>query len=343
MTESTSFTVEEIASWFGGTVEGNASQAITGLSDLESAQSDQVSFLGNSKYVKAASASEAGVIIVDDDYQPLQEKPQNLIRTEKPSAAFAIVIEKFIPARAKPEPGISPQADVAKSATIDPTASIGPHVTIEAGATIGARTRIDAGCVIGKDVTVGEECHLYPRVSVLERCLLGNRVILYAGCVIGSDGFGYEFENGRHQKILQVGIVQLDDDVEVGANTTIDRGRFDRTWIKEGTKIDNLVQIAHNVTMGPHAIIVAQNGIAGSTKLGAYVVMGGQSATVGHVEVADQVSITAWTAVTKDITKPGVYRGGPAKPMRESMKIEALTHRLPELYERLKKLEAASE
>jgi UDP-3-O-[3-hydroxymyristoyl] glucosamine N-acyltransferase len=331
------YTVAEIATWVDGQVEGRADDHISGPSDLDSASSEHISFLGNSRYLKAALASQAGAILVPRDYR--ESSKGSLIRVDNPSEAFATVVARMTPPEPVRTSGIHPSAVISGDASVSPSAHIGAQVTIESGASIGEDTIVEAGCYIGHDVQIGADCHLHPNATVLRRTQIGSRVILFSGCVIGSDGFGYEFKEGRHQKIPQVGYVRIDDDVEIGAGTTIDRGRFDKTWIKEGSKIDNLVQIAHNVSIGPHAIIVAQNGISGSSHLGAYVTMGGQSAVVGHVQVGDQVTITAWTAVTKDITEPGIYRGGPAKPMRESMKIEALTQRLPELYKRLKALE----
>jgi len=310
---------------------------ITGINDLGRAEPGQLSFLGNSRYAKAASTTRASGILVPRDFtSPL---PCAAIRVDNPSAAFARVVEAFSPPPVTWVPGIHPSAVVDPSARVGAEVHIGPHAVVEAGAVLGDRVHLGAGAYVGHEARIGEDCFLHPRAVVRERCLLGCRVILHAGAVIGSDGFGYDFQGGKYVKIPQVGFVQIDDDCEIGANTTIDRGRFDKTWIQEGCKIDNLVMIAHNVVVGKHTVIVAQVGISGSSSLGAYNTVAGQSALVGHVKTADRVTITAWTAVTKDITAPGVYRGGPAKPMRESMEIEALTQRLPELYQRLRALE----
>jgi len=267
------------------------------------------------------------------------ERPCAIIRVDNPSAAFARVIALFSPDPIAWTAGIHPTAVVDPTACLGEGVCLGPHVTVEAGVRLGDRVHVGAGCYVGPEVVIGDDAFLYPRAIVRERCLLGKRVILHSGAVIGSDGFGYEFQDGKYTKIPQVGFVQIDDDCEIGANTTIDRGRFDKTWIQEGCKIDNLVMIAHNVVIGKHTVVVAQVGISGSSTLGAYNTVAGQSALVGHVKTVDRVTITAWTAVTKDITEPGVYRGGPAKPVRESMEIEALTQRLPELVKRLRDLE----
>jgi UDP-3-O-[3-hydroxymyristoyl] glucosamine N-acyltransferase len=327
----------ELAQLVQGQLSGNAELEIAGVNDLGRAEADQISFLGNPRYIKQALQSKAGAILV-----PLQAEgqfPNALIRVENPSAAFAKIAALFTPAPVTWPEGIHPTAVIAPGVKLGRDVQIGPQVTVEEGVELGDRVHLGAGSYVGHDSVIGAESFIYPNVTIRERSRIGQRVILHAGVVIGSDGFGYEFQGGRFEKVPQTGYVQLDDDVEVGANSTIDRGRFDKTWIKRGTKIDNLVIVAHNVVVGEHSILVAQAGIAGSATLGNYNTVGGQSAVVGHVKVADKVSITAWTAVTKDIHQPGIYRGGPAKPMRESMEIEALTQRLPEIYERLKALE----
>jgi UDP-3-O-[3-hydroxymyristoyl] glucosamine N-acyltransferase len=221
--------------------------------------------------------------------------------------------------------------------------SIQAHAVLEPGVRVGARTVIGAGVYLGHESCVGDDAWLYPNVVIRERSRLGNRVVIHSGTVVGSDGFGYETQKGRHVKIPQVGYVQIDDDVEIGANVAIDRGRFDRTWIQEGTKIDNLVQIAHNVTVGKHCFLVALSGIAGSTSLGNYVTLAGQSGIAGHLHIGDQVIIGAQSAVAKDAPPKIILSGRHAKPLREALKIEALTNRLPELLERIRQLEAKLE
>ncbi|MFH1067639.1 MAG: UDP-3-O-(3-hydroxymyristoyl)glucosamine N-acyltransferase, partial [bacterium] len=195
------------------------------------------------------------------------------------------------------------------------------------------------GCVIGHGVKMDDDCFLHSRVTVAERSVLGKRVILHSGVVIGSDGFGYEFVKGHYEKIPQTGYAQIDDDVEIGANTTVDRGRFGKTWIQEGVKIDNLVMIAHNVVVGKHTVIVAQTGLAGSVHCGAYVTIAGQVGTVGHIRIGDRATITGKVGVSKDCEAGQIYSGHRARPVREVMKIEALTQRLPELFDRVKELE----
>ncbi|MDR2462943.1 MAG: UDP-3-O-(3-hydroxymyristoyl)glucosamine N-acyltransferase [Verrucomicrobiales bacterium] len=327
----------EIAMLVGGELAGDPNLAISGINDLARATAGQISFLGNSRYAQAAKNSNAGAILVPADSD--LSLPAAQIRVKNPSAAFAMVFTLFAPDPIQWETGVHPAACVSPSAKLGADVHIGPGAVIEADADIGDGAHIGAHGYVGHETVIGSGTFLYPNVTIRERSVIGRRVIIHSGAVIGADGFGYEFHNGRHVKVPQLGYVQIDDDVEIGANTTIDRGRFDKTWIQEGCKIDNLVMIAHNVVVGAHSIIVAQCGISGSTTIGKYVTIAGQSAVVGHIKVADQVTVTGWTAVTKDIPKSGVYRGAPAKPMKESMRIEALTMKLPELYERLQALE----
>jgi UDP-3-O-[3-hydroxymyristoyl] glucosamine N-acyltransferase len=338
MNSDLTLTLREVTSKVQGALTGDATRRVSGVNDLTNAASDEISFLAHPKYEKQARSSKAAAILIPSGSE-VSGIDVPFIEVADPSSAFGILVEHFIPSSSPWTPGIHPTAVVSDAAVIAESSFVGPGCIVEAGVHIDASTYVSPGCFIGTDTIIGSDCFFHPNVTIRERSRLGSHVILQPGVVIGSDGFGYELKEGEHKKIPQVGYVQLDDNVEVGANSTIDRGRFGKTWIKEGTKIDNLVMVAHNVSIGPRAIIVAQCGISGSSHLGAYVTMAGQSAVVGHVNVADQVTLTAWTAVTKDIPEKGVYRGGPARPMRESMKIEALTMRLPELYQRIRDLE----
>ncbi|MDR1191791.1 MAG: UDP-3-O-(3-hydroxymyristoyl)glucosamine N-acyltransferase [Verrucomicrobiales bacterium] len=331
------YNLGEIAALVGGELSGDAAFIVSGVNDLANATAAQISFLGNSRYLHAAKNSKAGAILVPADGELSLSAAQ--IRVKNPSAAFAKVFTLFAPEPIQWEAGVHPSARVSPSARLGADVHVGPGAVIEAGADIGAGAHLGANVYVGHESVVGSGTFLHPNVTIRERSVIGSRVIIHSGAVIGADGFGYEFHDGRHVKVPQLGYVQIDDDVEIGANTSIDRGRFDKTWIQEGCKIDNLVMIAHNVTVGAHSIIVAQCGISGSSTIGKHVTIAGQSAVVGHIKVADQVTVTGWTAVTKDIAKSGVYRGAPAKPMKESMRIEALTMKLPEIYERLQALE----
>jgi UDP-3-O-[3-hydroxymyristoyl] glucosamine N-acyltransferase len=328
----------------GGEVLGDgATTVITGIGDLRSAQPDQVSFLGNPKYEQDAVASKAAAILVSPKDAPRFAFTRIVV--ESPSAAFGKISALFAPPPLRDESGVHPTAVVAPDAVLGEGISVGPHAVISAGVRIGARCVIGANSFIGEQTIIGDDTRIHPLVTVRERGIIGARVILHSGAVIGSDGFGYDFDpkTGRHVKIAHTGYVQLDNDVEIGANTTIDRGRFGRTHIAEGAKIDNLVQIAHNVTVGAHSVVVAQTGISGSTSLGRYVTLAGQVGLAGHLKVGDRATITAQSGLNKDVPAGAVLAGHHALPIRESLKLEALTRKLPEIVERLKALEAKLE
>jgi UDP-3-O-[3-hydroxymyristoyl] glucosamine N-acyltransferase len=240
-------------------------------------------------------------------------------------------------------PGIHPAAVVHHSAEIDRTACIHPCAVIEPGAKIGARSSIGAHAFIGRRSHVGEDCVIHPNAVLREGTIVGSRVIIHSGAVIGSDGFGFRFAEGRHHKVAHTGHVQIDDDVEVGACTTIDRARFGRTWIQAGTKIDNLVQIAHNVIIGPHCLVCAQTGISGSARLGKHVTLAGQVGVVGHIEIADEVLVTAKSGVSKDATKGQQLMGTYGIPLKEARELVAHYHRLPKTAAKIKSLESEVE
>ena len=333
-------TVRSLADHVGGVIAGDgADRVVTGINDLRSAQTDQVSFLGNSKYEPQALASKAAAILVS----PRDSDRFSFTRivVESPSAAFGKISALFAPPPIRDEPGIHPTAVVAADVVVGEGVSIAAHAVISAGVRLGAGCVIGASSFVGEQTAIGENTRLYPLVVIRERSVIGARVIIHSGAVIGSDGFGYDFDpkTGRHVKIAHTGYVQIDNDVEIGANTTIDRGRFGRTHIGEGAKIDNLVQIAHNVTIGAHSIVVAQTGISGSTSLGKYVTLAGQVGLAGHLTVGDKATITAQSGLNKDVPAGAVLAGHHAIPIRESLKLEALTRRLPELLERLKAVE----
>ncbi len=263
----------------------------------------------------------------------------HLITVDNPSASFSALIDYFQRASQPFVPGVSAGAHLAEDVELDPTAvSIAPGVVIESGAHIGNGTTISAGCVIGQNVTIGEDCLLHPNVTIREACRLGNRVIIQPGAVIGSDGYGFEFVDGRHQKVPQVGIVEIHDDVEIGANSCIDRARFGSTVIGEGTKIDNLVQVAHNVHTGKHCLLVGQCGIAGSTTLGNLVTIAAQTGVGGHLKLGDQVVVTAQGGVLKNLPEAGVYMGKPARPIAREQKKMAALARVPKLLEQVREM-----
>ncbi len=311
------------------------------MAALDAAGPGDVSFLGNERYHGQFLQTLAGAVIV-----PQGEKggppAAALIAVENPTLAFSVVVRHFVAEARCFTAGVSPAAFVDPDAVMDPArVRLHPGAVVMAGARIGNGTELGPNCVVGEGAVIGDDCHLMANVSVRERCILGNRVILQPGCVIGSDGFGYELVGGRHAKIDQVGIVEIGDDVEIGANTTIDRARFGKTVIGEGTKIDNLVQIGHNCVIGRHCLIVALAGISGSTRLGDYVTVAGQVGMAGHVTVGDKATLGARAGVTSNLPGGAVYAGNPAQPFRDEMKQRANTRRLPKLIERVKALEEA--
>lgn len=332
-------TVSDLAALVGGQFasEGDGSLRIRGLAALDDAGPEDLTFFGNAKYLPLLKASRAAAALVPVDFT--EEIPPLAIRVGNPSLAFAQAMEKFAPALIEFPPGVHPTAVIGEGALVAEGASIQPYVVIESGAQIGANTVIEAHCYVGHDAVIGRNCRITPRVTIGARCRVGDRVILHSGVVLGSDGFGFELSQGRHVKIPQIGIVQIDDDVEIGANTTVDRARFGRTWIQEGTKIDNQVQIAHNVVIGRHSLIIAQTGIAGSAKIGNHVTIAGQVGIVGHVHVGDHAVVAAKSGISKNLAAGEAVWGSPSQPMKEAKEQIVLVRRLPKMLERLKIIE----
>ncbi len=332
-------TVSELAALVGGQLASGAdgSVRITGAAAVSEAVPGEVTFFGNPKYLPQFRATKATAALVPrdfaDDVAPL------CIRCENPTLAFTKVVERFVPPPVRFAPGVHPSAVVAPGAKLGEGVSVQPCAVIEEGAFIGAGTVIGANSYVGHDVEIGGDCLIHPHVTIGFRCKIGSRVILHSGVVLGGDGFGFEFQNGRHVKIPQVGIVQIDDDVEIGANSSVDRARFGRTWIGEGTKIDNLVQIAHNVVIGKHCILCSFVGISGSTKLGNYVTLAGQVGTVGHVEIGDRVVVGAQSGVSRNLESGQTYMGSPAINGHEYKKQIAQIHTLQKLRARVAHLE----
>lgn len=333
-------TLQQLAELTGGRlVKGDPVAVISGFSSIQEATAGEVTFLGNARYAGLLSRSRASAVLAGPEFDTASTS-MAVIECENPTLAFEGVVKTFGPAPRVFPPSIHPSAVIAEDVVMDRTSvHIGPNVVIEAGVRIGDGCVLHAGSFIGAGVTLGEGCVIHVNAVVKDRCILGDRVILHAGSVVGSDGFGYQLADGRHKKIEQVGIVQIDDDVEIGSCTTIDRARFGRTWIGEGSKIDNLVQIGHNVTVGKHSIIVAQTGISGSTRVGTHTTLAGQVGVAGHLVIGDNVLLMAKSGVTKSITEPGLYTGFPARPAMEGRKILALSTQLPELVVRIRELE----
>jgi UDP-3-O-[3-hydroxymyristoyl] glucosamine N-acyltransferase len=325
----------DLASDLGAEVVGNGDLEICGVRPLDTAEAEHLSFLHNPKYVKEAQSSAAGAILVADS-KMLPER--TLLVCPEPYLALARALEIFHPV-VHPEPGVHPSAVVADTASVGEGASIGPLASVADGATLGDRSVVGAGCVLGRGVEIGADCILHPRVVVAERCRVGDRCIIHSGTVIGSDGFGFATVDGIHHKMPQVGIVVVEDDVELGANVCVDRAALGETRIGRGTKVDNLVQIAHNVVIGEHCLLVAQVGISGSTHIGHHTVFAGQSACAGHLKIGSGVVLAARAAAFKDIPDGVTVSGAPARPLRDWLKANANLQRLDGLRDKVKELE----
>lgn len=320
----------------GGELVGDPSLQITGAASLGEAVPGEISFYSDPRYGTLLRKTRASAVFVPSDFAESIATTQ--IRVANPIKVFEQVVLKFAPKPIAFAAGIHPRAVVDPSAQLGKRVSIQPYAVIETGATIGDDTIIGAGSYIGHETVIGSACLIYPRVTIRERSRIGSRVIIHSGAVIGADGFGFEIVDGRHEKIQQLGIVQIDDDVEIGANTTVDRARFGRTWIQQGVKIDNLVQIAHNVVIGKDSVIVAQTGISGSTRVGERVTMAGQVGIVGHVEIADDSVIAAQSGVSKSVPG-GVWFGYPARPIDETKQQIVWIRSLGKLFARVKEIE----
>lgn len=332
--------VGEIVTLCGGElVGGDASVAILGVGSLSEARPGEISFLSNPRYSHQVATTQATAVLVRPDWEG--EHACALIRVEDPNRAFADIAVALAPPALAYAPGVHASAVVDSTAEIGEGVHIGPHCVVEAGARIGARSVLLAGCYIGPGASVGEDCRLHAHVSLRAHCSLGNRVWIHDGAVIGSDGFGYApTKDGRWEKIPQLGTVAVGDDVEIGANVTIDRARFGKTRIGDGVKIDNLVQIAHNVQIAENSVMAAQVGISGSTRIGSRVQIGGQAGLAGHLDVGEGAIIGAQAGVTKSVPAGTFVSGYPAMEHRRATQLQAHLGRLPELKKRVQALEA---
>ena len=334
-------TLSEIAELVRAEVAPEALEStvsITRGASLDDAQPGDIVFYDNPRYLRALRETKASAALVPRDFN--ESVSVAVLRVENPSNAFTAVLQKLLPPAVPYAAGIHPSAVIGSGVNIHPTASVQPQAVIEDGVTIGARTVIGALSFIGRNSSIGADVLIHPSVVLRDDTVIGDRVIIHSGTVIGADGFGFKLVKGKHEKVPQVGNVQIDDDVEIGACTTIDRARFGRTWIQTGSKIDNLVQIAHNVVIGPHCLIVAQTGISGSSRLGRYVTLAGQVGVVGHVEIGDEVVVAAKSGVSKDTPPRQQLMGMFGIPMKEARELVAHYHRLPKTVGKLKMLEA---
>jgi UDP-3-O-[3-hydroxymyristoyl] glucosamine N-acyltransferase len=338
----TARTLAELAALVGGEVSGDGSRTITGVAPLEAAGPEQLSFFANKKYRAAFEASGAGAVVVEQG--EVVPAGRTVLRAPGAYLAFARLSALFNPP-APVVPGVSPQAAVHPSARVDPTAQVGPLVSIGPGAVVGPRTVLHAGVQLGAEVRVGADCLLYQNVVVRERCVLGDRVALQPGCVVGSDGFGYALDlagdggGPRHFKVPQAGNVVIEDDVEIGANSCVDRATLGSTRVCRGAKIDNLVQVAHNVVVGPLSILASQVGISGSTRLGMGVVCWGQAGLVGHLTIGDRANVAAQAGVAHDVGPGERVAGSPAKSDVAWARNSAVFDRLTDMRRELKALQ----
>ena len=338
-----SLTLSDLAKWVDGDiVRGEPDFELSGMAALDQAGPTDASFLGNEKYHAQFLDTKAGAVIVARGVTDGPEATA-LIAVDNPTLAFSTVVSHFVESTRGFAPGVHERADIDTSADVSADAMVHAGAVVMADAKVGKGTEIGPNVVVGAGAVVGEDCILMANSTLRERCTLGDRVTLQPGAVVGSDGFGYELKDGRHVKIDQVGIVEVHDDVEIGANSTIDRARFGKTVIGEGTKIDNLVQIGHNCVIGKHCLVVSHVGISGSTLIGDYVTFAGQSGAAGHVKIGDQAVIAGRAGVTTDLEGGQVYSGFPAVPVMEDRKARAMARRLPKLIERIKKLEEGGE
>jgi len=330
--------IKEIASLINGNVSGDINIEISNVAKIEEAKQGDLTFLYLPAYDKFFPATQASAIIVKTGFSK-SRNDITYIEVDSPEKAFFTILKKFFTPEF-PLNGIDPSAFIHPTAKLAENVAVGKNVVISYGCIIGADTKVFHNTVVSDNVSIGEGCLIHSNVSIRENCILGNRVIIHSGTVVGSDGFGYSpNEKGEYEKIPQIGNVIIEDDVELGSNVSIDRAAMGSTIIKRGCKIDNLVQIAHNVILGEDTVVSAQTGVSGSTKIGRHCILAGQAGLVGHIELGDNVIITAQSGVSKSIPKPGYYSGSPAMEMRSYQKMQAQVRFIPDYADRIKELE----
>jgi|TARA_B110000037_G_scaffold29139_1_gene34871 UDP-3-O-[3-hydroxymyristoyl] glucosamine N-acyltransferase len=320
--------------------QGSGPKSLSGIASVDTALAGDLTFISKPKFAKQLSETAASAVIIPKSLDVVPQSDQWLIRVEHPSVALAHIcglVEQG--QKVMPPAGVHPSAFIDPTAKIAESASIGPLVVIEGGAVVGEGAVVQSHCYLGRDVVVGADCWLYPHISIQSYCSIGDRCILHSGVVLGSDGFGYESGPSGHMKSPQIGTVEIGNDVEIGANSSIDRARFSATKVGHGTKIDNLVQIGHNCEIGQHCILCAFVGLAGTTKLGDFVVLAGQVGTAGHLEIGDQSIVGGQAGVAKSLEGGKAYAGSPAIAFQAQRRIESYQRRLPELFTRLKAIE----
>ncbi len=326
--------LEALVKETGGLLEGDGSVIISGVGTIEEAGSGIITFLANQKYQKFLDDSKASAVIVPHDIP--SAKGLNFIRSENPYYTFMKAVVLFHPPEPLAKPGIHATAVIGKNVQLGENVSVGPYVVIGDHSQIGSDSVLLPHAVLGKSVRVGHHCTLHAHVSLRDGVQIGNFVIIHDGAVAGSDGFGFAPESGKYYKIPQIGTVVIEDFVEIGANTTIDRATLGETRICEGVKLDNLIQIAHNCTIGAHTVIAAQTGVSGSTKIGHHVRIGGQTGFAGHLSIGNYTAIGAQSGITKSVPEKQFFFGTPAKPHREEFRIHGALKRLPGLIKEIK-------
>ena len=331
----------EIARLVGGTLQGESDPEITGVAAVDRAQPHELTFVAHAKYAAYLQRSRAGVLLVTDDLVPAESTPLPRIVVKDVHRALAQVLAHFHP-EPPLEPGVHPTAVIGAGVTLGHDVAIDAYAVIGAGTRLGDRVRIGAHCVIDEGCMLGDDVRLHAHVTLYSKVTLGARCIIHSGARLGSDGFGYTFAEGQHRKVPQVGGVRIGDDVEIGANCTVDRGSVGETEIGNGVKIDNLVHVGHNVRIGDLSIIVAQVGISGSTVLGKGVTMAGQSGLPGHLHIGDGATIAAKSAPIGDVPAGAVYTGFPARPHKEFLRAQGALYKLHELFRRVRLLEKAA-
>jgi UDP-3-O-[3-hydroxymyristoyl] glucosamine N-acyltransferase len=332
------FTAQQIAGFLNGTIEGNPDTKVTTFSKIEDGKPGSLTFLANPKYEHHIYHSEASIVLVNNDFIPSAPIKATLVKVANAYASLAILLDRVEQLKKKKE-GIDSTAFIDASAHIGSNCYIGNFAYIGENANVGDRCKIYPHVYIADNVSIGNDCIIYPHVTVYEGCIIGNNCILHAGAVIGSDGFGFAPEGDNYKKIPQLGHVILEDDIEVGANTTIDRAVMDATIIRKGVKLDNLVQIAHNVEVGEHTVMAAQVGIAGSVKIGKHCQFGGQAGLAGHIQIQDNVAIGAQAGIIGNIESGRTILGSPAIDAKSFMRSSAIFSRLPDMYRTLGQLQ----
>ena len=333
------FSAIQAAEWCGGKIEDVPGQLFDSMESLELAQANQMTFIGTAAYGRKFDQCQAGGAVCREGLAVPRRVDQTLIMVPDADLAVAEILGKLAPAAPFPPVGVHATAIIADTVTLGTDVRIGPYCVVQAGASIGDHTVLMAQSFVGREARIGQECVIWPQVVVRDGCRIGNRVILHSGCVIGADGFGYRFAESRHMKIPQIGGVIIEDDCELGANTTVDRGKFSNTIIGQGSKLDNLVQVGHNVRLGKHTILVAHVAVGGSVQAGDYLVVGGGSVVADHLRIGDGAQVAGFSAATSDMAAGDRVVGAPARAGKQYFSELRALHKLPALVRKIQQLE----